>query len=230
MELTAAEWQVITLSLRVAAVAVGVSLPFGVALAYGLARRKLPAPFLIDNLVQLPLVLPPVVTGYLLLLLLGPRGPLGSVLAEWGLQVAFTWIGAALAAAVVAFPLMVQTMRVAFEHVDPAWEEAGYVYGGSWWAVFRQVTLPLAARGIAAGTVLAFARAIGEFGATIVLAGNIPGQTRTLPLAIYTRINQIGGEMAAVRLVGIAVALSLISLAVHAALTRSLHRPRGDVL
>ena len=139
---------------------------------------------------------------------------------------AFSGIGAALAAAVVSFPLMVQTMRVAFEQIDPEWEEAVYVYGGGRWAVFRYVTLPLAARGITAGVVLAFARAVGEFGATIVLAGNIPGRSRTIPLAIFTRINQVGGEAAALRLVLVAVALSLLSLLLHAVLTRRFHRLR----
>ena len=131
-----------------------------------------------------------------------------------------------MAAAVVSFPLMVQTMRVAFEQIDPEWEEAVYVYGGGRWAAFRHVTLPLAARGITAGVVLAFARAVGEFGATIVLAGNIPGRTRTIPLAIFTRINQVGGEEAALRLVLVAVVLSILSLLVHALLTRRLHRLR----
>lgn len=227
MILSPAEWEVVVLSLRVAVAAVAVSLPFGIALAYALARRRMPAAFVVENLIQLPLVLPPVVTGLLLLILLGPEGPVGRWLeGALGLQIAFSGIGAALAAAVVAFPLMVQTMRVAFEQIDPEWEEAVYVYGGGRWAAFRYVTLPLAARGIAAGVVLAFARAVGEFGATIVLAGNIPGRTRTIPLAIFTRINQVGGEAAALRLVLIAVALSLLSLLAHALLTHRLHRLR----
>lgn len=220
-------WDVVGLSLRVAATAVLVSLPLGMVLAYGLARRRVPGAFVVENAVQLPLVLPPVVTGWLLLAVLGPEGAVGRWLeAAVGLEIAFTWLGAAVAAAVVSFPLLVQTMRVAFEQVDPALEEAGYVYGGSRLDVFRRVTLPLAGRGIAAGVVLAFARALGEFGATIVLAGNIPGETRTLPLAIFTRINQIGGEAAAFRLVAVAVALSVASLVVHALLTRRLHHGR----
>ena len=225
MILSPAEWEIVALSLQVAGVAVVASLPFGMALAYALARRRVPLSFLVENLIQLPLVLPPVVTGLLLLIVLGPEGPVGRWLeGTLGIQVAFSGIGAALAAAVVSFPLMVQTMRVAFEQIDPEWEEAVYVYGGGRWAVFRYVTLPLAARGITAGVVLAFARAVGEFGATIVLAGNIPGRTRTIPLAIFTRINQVGGEAAALRLVLVAVALSLLSLLVHAVLTRRLHR------
>ena len=227
MILSPAEWEVVVLSLRVAVAAVAVSLPFGIALAYALARRRMPLTFVVENLIQVPLVLPPVVTGLLLLILLGPEGPVGQWLeGTLGLQVAFSGIGAALAAAVVAFPLMVQTMRVAFEQIDPEWEEAIYVYGGGRWAAFRHVTLPLAARGITAGVVLAFARAVGEFGATIVLAGNIPGRTRTIPLAIFTRINQVGGETEALRLVLIAVALSILSLLAHALLTRRLHRLR----
>ena len=226
MILTPDEWEVVRLSLRVAAVAVAVSLPLGVALAYGLARRALPLPFLVENLIQLPLVLPPVVVGLGLLVVLSPSGAVGrGVEAAFGMQIPFTWVGAALTAAIMAFPLMVQPMRVTFEAVSPEWEEAGYVYGGGRWAVFRHVTLPLAARGLVAGVVLAFARALGEFGATIVLAGNIPGQTRTIPLAIFTRINQVSGEAAALRLVLVSVALSVLSLVAHALLTRTLHRP-----
>lgn len=227
MILSPAEWEVVLLSLRVAGAAVALSWPFGMALAYVLARRRGAVPFLVENLIQVPLVLPPVVTGLLLLIVLGPEGPVGRWLEGiLGVQIAFSAVGAALAAAVVAFPLMVQTMRVAFEQIDPEWEEAVYVYGGGRWAAFRYVTLPLAARGIAAGLVLAFARALGEFGATIVLAGNIPGRSRTLPLAIFTRINQVGGEAAALRLVLVAVALSILSLVIHALLTRHLHQPR----
>lgn len=227
MILSPAEWEIVALSLQVAGVAVAVSLPFGMALAYALARRRVPLAFLIENLIQLPLVLPPVVTGLLLLMVLGPEGPVGRWLdAVLGIHVAFSGGGAALAAAVVSFPLMVQTMRVAFEQIDPAWEEAVYVYGGGRWAAFRYVTLPLAARGLTAGVVLAFARAVGEFGATIVLAGNIPGRTRTIPLAIFTQINQVGGEAAALRLVLVAVALSVLSLLLHAVLTHRLHRHR----
>lgn len=221
--LTAYEWEALGLSLRVALVAVLVIFPFGVALGYVLARRRTPLRFVIENLVQLPLVLPPVVIGYMLLLLLGPRGPIGGALAAAGLQVAFTWLGAAIAAGIVAFPLLVQTVRVTFEQIDPSWEEAVLVDGGGRWAAFRWVVWPLAARGMAAGLILAFARAVGEFGATIVLAGNIPGQTQTLPLAIFTRLNQLGGDAAALRLVVIAVLLSIASLIAHAWLTRRLH-------
>ena len=221
--LTSAEWEAIGLSLRVSSVAVLVTAPFGVVLAYLFARRRVPAPFVVENIVQLPLVLPPVVTGWVLLILLSPESAFGRLMGSvLGVRIAFHWFGAAVAAAVVSFPLMVQTIRVAFEQVDPSWEEAGYVYGGTRAAVFRHVTMPLAARGIAAGIVLAFARALGEFGATIVLAGNIPAETRTLPLAIFTHINRMGGETAVVRLVLVAVVLSAASLVVHAVLRRKL--------
>jgi len=223
--LSAAEWVVVLLSAEVAFWAVSLSLLPGIAIAFWLARSRSPLRFLVENLVQLPLVLPPVVTGLLLLMLLGPEGPVGSWLVEnLGIRIAFSRLGAALAAGVLAFPLLVQTMRVTFAQIDPEWEEAVFVYGGGRWAAFRHVTLPLAARGIAAGVVLAFARAVGEFGATIVFAGNLPGKTRTIPLAIFTRINQVGGEVAAMRLVLVAVGLSVLSLAVHAALSRKLHK------
>jgi molybdate transport system permease protein len=205
------EWSAVLLSLRVAAVATAVSLPFGIAVAYGLARRLVPAPLVVETLVQLPLVLPPVVTGYALLVVFAGN-------------VAFSWVAAASAAAVMGFPLLVQTARVAFEAVDSEVEEAGFVDGATPWAVFRRITVPLAARGVAAGAALAFARALGEFGATIVVAGNIPGRTQTIPLAIFSRLNQVGGEAATLRLIAVSVALSVGSLLVHAFLTRRLHR------
>ncbi len=219
--LSPAEWEVVTLSAQVALLAVGICLLPGVAIAFWLARSKSPMRFVVENLVQFPLVLPPVVTGLLLLLVLGPNGIVGAWL---NLHIAFTSLGAAVAAGLMAFPLLVQTLRVTFAQIDPEWEEAAFVYGGGRWAAFRHVTLPLAARGIVAGVVLAFARAVGEFGATIVFAGNLPGRTRTIPLAIFTRINQVGGEAAAIRLVLVALTLSALSLIVHAALTRRLHR------
>ena len=221
--LTAAEWEAVLLSLRVSAVAVLLMAPFGVGLAFLLARQRVRFSFLIDNIIQLPLILPPVVTGWVLLIVLGPEGGVGGWLEETlGIRLAFTWFGAALAAGIVSFPLMVQTVLVAFEQIDPAWEEAAYIYGGNRVSVFRYVTAPLAGRGIAAGLVLAFGRALGEFGATIVLAGNIPGESRTMPLAIFTNINRIGGEAAVVRLVVVAVLLSAASLLIHALLRRKL--------
>lgn len=226
--LTPDEWNAVALSLRVSAAAVVITIPFGMVLAYLLARRRIPAPFLVENVIQLPLVLPPVVTGWLLLIAFSPEGFIGSWLHDaLGIRIVFSWIGAAIASGIVAFPLMVQTMRVSFEQVDPAWEEAGYIYGGTRWDVFRYVTLPLASRGIAAGVVLAFGRALGEFGATIVLAGNIPSETRTIPLAIFTSINRLGGESSVVRLVLVAVLLSAASLLIHSVLRRRLVSSSG---
>ncbi len=223
MILTPAEWDAVQLSLRISAVAVLITTPIGIVLAYLLARRRIPLPFAIENLIQLPLILPPVVTGWLLLIAFSPEGPVGRWLDDaLGVRLVFSWTGAAIAAGIVAFPLLVQTMRVAFEQVDPAWEEAAYVYGGSRWTVFRYVTLPLASKGMAAAVVLAFGRALGEFGATIVIAGNIPAETRTIPLAIFTNINRIEGGDAVVRLVLIAILLSAASLFIHSALRRRL--------
>ncbi|MDX1430771.1 MAG: molybdate ABC transporter permease subunit [Rhodothermales bacterium] len=224
--LTTAEWEVVLLSMRVASVAVLISLPFAVALAYALSRRRFPATFLVENVVQIPLVLPPVVTGIILLYALGPRSPIGRIATNtFGLDLTFTWIAASLAAAVVSFPILVQAMRIAFEQIDPVWEEACLVYGGGRWEVFRFVIMPLASRGVLASVLLALGRAVGEFGATIVVAGNIPGETRTIPLAIFTEMNRVGGEAAAIRLVIVAVAISVVSLAGSALLSRRLYRP-----
>lgn len=216
-----AEWDAVLLSLQVAGAAILLTAPVGMTLAYLLARRRIRYALLMENVLQLPLILPPVVTGWILLILLSPEGAIGGWLERViGLRIAFTWLGAALAAGVVAFPMMVQTMRVAFEQIDPAWEEAAVIYGGSRWAVLKYVTIPLASRGIAAALVLAFGRALGEFGATIVLAGNIQGETRTLPLAIFTSINRLGGEAAVLRLSLLAILLSAASLYLHSALRR----------
>jgi molybdate transport system permease protein len=219
------EWTIIALSARVAAAAVALMLIPGILTAWYLARRRSPLTFAVENLVQLPLVLPPVVTGLLLLTFLGPNGAGGRILDRFlGIDLAFTAWGAALAAGIMAFPLLVQTFRVAIEQIDPEWEEAVSVYGGGRWAAFRWVTLPLAARGVIAGIVLGFARAIGEFGATIVFAGNIPGRTQTIPLAVFTRLGQVGGEASLIRLVLVAVGLSVLSLSIHAYLSTRLIR------
>ncbi len=221
--LTPAEWEAVLLSIRVSAAAVIITTPIGIIVAYLMARRRVPAAFVVENLIQLPLILPPVVTGWLLLIAFSPEGLMGRWLDDaLGIRIVFSWAGAAIAAGIVAFPLMVQTMRVAFEQVDPAWEEAGYVYGGTRLNVFRYVTLPLASKGMAAAVVLAFGRALGEFGATIVLAGNIPGESRTIPLAIFTNINRLEGGGAVVRLVLIAIGLSAASLLIHSALRKRL--------
>ncbi|MDE2731732.1 MAG: ABC transporter permease subunit [Bacteroidota bacterium] len=221
MMLTPDEWSILGLSVRVALLAVALIVVPGAATAWYLSRRHTHTAFIVENLVQLPLVLPPVVTGLALLVVLGPEGPVGHLL---GLQIAFTGWAAAGAAGIMAFPLLVQTFRVAFEQIDPQWEEAVLVFGGGRLDAFRLVTVPIAAKGVMAGIVLGFARAIGEFGATMIFAGNLPGRTQTIPLAVFSRLGQIGGEVYLIRLVLIAVLLSALSLTAHAVLTRRLHR------
>ena len=209
-----AEWEAVRLSLRVASVATLASAPFGLALALLLARVRFPGRWLMSALVLLPLILPPVVTGYALLSVFGPQGAGGRALAALGIPVAFRWTGAALAAAVMAFPLMVRAMRLAAEAVDPALEEAAATLGASRARVFVTVTLPLMAPGILAGLVLAFAKAMGEFGATITFVASIPGETRTVPSAIYAFLQTPGAEDAARRLVLVSVVISVSALAV----------------
>lgn len=207
------EWQAVRLSLQVGVTAVALSLPLAVALAYLLARWNSSAKWLVELAVNLPLVLPPVVTGYLLLVLLAPRGPVGSLLESWwGVRIVFTWWAAALAAAVVSFPLMVRAIRLAFAAVDPRLEQAARSLGAGRWRAFFTVALPLARRGIAAGAMLAFARSLGEFGATIMVAGNIAGETRTIPLAIFSLSSRVNGEGPMWRLVILSVILAAGSL------------------
>ena len=216
-----AEWAAIALSLKVSLWATLGSLPFGIAAALALARGRFPGRSMLDGLVHLPLVLPPVVTGYLLLVLFGRRGPVGGWLEEtFGLVLAFRWTGAALAAAVMAFPLMVRAIRLAVEAVDPGLEEAAATLGASRPRVVATVTLPLIAPGILAGAVLAFARALGEFGATITFVAAIPGQTQTIPSAIYGLLQVPGEEAAVVRLVVVSVALAMGALIAAEALSR----------
>ncbi len=211
--LTPHELEAIGLSLRVATAATLVSLPFGIAVAWLLARGRFAGKLLVEATVMLPLVVPPVVTGYVLLLLLGHHGPIGRLLEGWfGITVAFNWKGAALASAVIAFPLLVRAVRVSFESADRGVEEAARTLGASRLRVFFGVSLPMALPGVLAGTALAFARSLGEFGATITFVGNIAGATRTLPLAIYGYTQQPGGETAAFRLVLVSVALSFAAL------------------
>jgi len=207
------EWQAVALSLRVAAWATLASLPFGVFVAYALARWSFPGKQLLNGLVHLPLVLPPVVTGYLLLLTFGPQGPVGALLAEAGIVLAFRWTGAALAAAVMAFPLMVRAIRLSIEALDPKLEQAGATLGAGPAWVFVTVTLPMALPGILAGAILAFAKAMGEFGATITFVSNIPGETRTIPSAIYAFLQVPGGEGAAMRLVIVSILVAMAALA-----------------
>lgn len=211
--LSATEWEIIALSLRVTLVAVIGTLPIAYALAWVLARRRFPGRFLLDAIVHLPLVLPPVVTGYVLLLLFGRTGPMGAFLDRTlGFSFAFQWTGAALAAAVMALPLMVRAMRLSVEAVDRKLVQAARTLGANRWRAFLAVTLPLSAPGILAGAILGFARSVGEFGATITFVSNIPGETRTLPLAIYTGLQIPGTDIAVARLAVIAVLLSLGAL------------------
>lgn len=208
-------WGPVGLSLWVAFWAVLCSLPPAVAIGYWLARGRSSARWAVETVVNLPLVLPPVVTGYLLLVLLGRRSPVGRFFEEvLDFRFVFTWQGAALAAAVVGFPLMVRAIRLGFQGVDPRLEKAARSLGAGRVAAFFTVSLPLAARGIVAGSILAFARGLGEFGATIVLAGNIPGETRTIPLAVFSAIQVPGGEAAAARLVAVSVLLAAAALIV----------------
>jgi molybdate transport system permease protein len=221
MVLTPEEQEVLLLSLRVAFWSVAVSLPVAVAVAYLLARAEFPGKTLFDALVHLPLVLPPVVVGYFLLLLLGKRGPLGALLDDWlGVTLVFRWTGAALAAAVMGFPLMVRAIRLSFETVDRRLEAAASTLGAGRLGVFATVTLPLALPGVLTGMLLSFARGLGEFGATITFVSNIPGETRTLPLAIYTYAQVPGGDAPALRLSMLAVALSLAALFISEVMVR----------
>ncbi len=208
-----AEWQAVRLSVRVAFWATLASLPFGILVAYALARWRFPGRQVLNGIVHLPLVLPPVVTGYLLLVTFGRRGTVGQFLEEWfGIVLAFRWTGAAVAAAVMAFPLMVRAIRLAIEAVDPKLEAAASTLGASRPWVFVTVTLPLILPGIVAGSILAFAKAIGEFGATITFVSNIPGQTQTIPSAIYAFLQVPGGQEAAQRLVLVAVVIAMAAL------------------
>ncbi len=223
--LTPLEIEALGLSLRVAVAGVVFSLPFGLAAAWLLARREFPGKSLVDGIIHLPLVVPPVVVGYALLVMLGRRGPVGGFLYDvFGVTIAFTWKGAAVAAAVMAFPLMVRAMRLSLEAVDRRLEAAARTLGAGRARVFVTVTLPLMAPGILAGVVLAFARALGEFGATITFVSNIPGETRTLPIALYTLTQTPDGEAAAARLALIAVALALAAVVASEWLARRLAR------
>jgi molybdate transport system permease protein len=212
-ELTAEEWTAIRLSLRIAIVATVVALPFGIAIAWLLARKNFWGKALLDGLVHLPLVLPPVVTGYLLLISFGRRGPIGAFLDQhFGIVFAFRWTGAALACGIMGFPLLVRPIRLAIEAIDRKLEDAAATLGANRFWVFATVTLPLALPGLIAGFVLCFAKALGEFGATITFVSNIPGETQTISAAIYTLTQVPGGDAAALRLVLVAIAISLVAL------------------
>ncbi|MGH1360103.1 MAG: molybdate ABC transporter permease subunit [Burkholderiaceae bacterium] len=223
--MTPEEWQAIALSLRVALVATLFALPPGIWVAHLLARKSFRGKWLVDGLVHMPLVLPPVVTGYLLLLMFGRQGAIGQVLDQWfGLSFAFHWTGAALASAVMGFPLLVRAVRLGFEAIDHRIEQAATTLGASSLRVFLTITLPLALPAVAAGAILAFAKSLGEFGATITFVSSIPGQTETLPAAIYALLQVPGGDAAALRLTAWAVVLALLALGLSEWLTNRMRR------
>jgi molybdate transport system permease protein len=228
IDLSPAEIEALGLSLRIAFWATLCSLPPGIAVAWLLARRTFPGKAALDALVHLPLVVPPVVVGYVLLVVLGRAGPVGGWLYEtFGLTLGFSWRGAAVAAAVMAFPLMVRAIRLSLEAVDQRLEDAARTLGAGPIAVFLTVTLPLTAPGLMAGAILGFARSLGEFGATITFVSNIPGETRTLPIALYTFTQTPDGEMAALRLVLISVAVAFTALAASEIIARRMRQRIG---
>jgi molybdate transport system permease protein len=215
------EWSIVRLTLLVGGAACAGALPVAFALAWVLARWRFPGRVLLDAIVHLPLVVPPVVTGWVLLMAFAPYGPIGAWLQSWfGVSVLFRWTGAAIAAGVMALPLMVRGIRLGLEGVDPRLEQAARTLGASRARVVRTITIPLAMPGVLAALVLGFARSIGEFGATITFVSNVPGQTQTLPLAIYAALQQPGGEATVWRLAGVSVALSLAALVASEALAR----------
>ena len=221
LDLSPEEWTAVRLSLRVATVAMLASLPVGIAVAYLLARGRFPGKAILNGIVFLPLILPPVVTGYLLLLSFGRRGPIGAFLDQhFGIVFSFRWTGAALACAVMAFPLLVRSIRLSIEAVDRKLEEAAGTLGAHPLWVFLFITLPLILPGIIAGMILCFAKAMGEFGATITFVSNIPGETQTLPTAIYTLTQIPGGEAGAMRLTLIAIVISMAAVIVSELLAR----------
>lgn len=211
--LTPEEMQAVLLSMKVSFWATLCALPISIVVAYALARGRFPGRQVLNGLVHLPLILPPVVTGYLLLMLFGLRGPLGGWLQEWGVVFAFRWTGAALAAGVMAFPLMVRAIRLSIEAVDPRLEQAAATLGASRIWIWGTVTLPLILPGVVAGAIFGFAKAMGEFGATMTFVSSIPGQTQTMPSAIYAFLQVPGGEESAFRLVVISVVIAMAALA-----------------
>ncbi len=225
LALSEEEWTAIRLSLRVSSVAVLVSLPLGILVALALARGRFWGKSLLNGVVHLPLILPPVVTGFILLILFGRRGPVGAFLNDWfGIVLSFRWTGAALACGVMGFPLMVRSIRLSIEAVDRKLEEAAGTLGASPAWVFLTVTLPLILPGILAGMILAFAKAMGEFGATITFVSNIPGETQTLSAAIYTFTQVPGGDAGALRLTLVAIAISMVALLASEILAQRLGR------
>lgn len=227
MLLTPEELSALLLSAKVSAWATLLSCPFAVAVGWLLARKDFPGKAILDALFHMPLVLPPPVPGYLLLMGFGRQGPLGSWLEHWGIVFAFNWKGAALAAAVMSFPLMLGPVRLSFQLIGPQLENAARTLGAGPWSVFFTVTLPLALPGILSGTLLAFSRSLGEFGATITFVGNVEGETRTLPLAIYTAKNLPDGDEVAFRLIVLSLVLAFGALLANDWLARRIERRLG---
>ncbi|MCE7997984.1 MAG: molybdate ABC transporter permease subunit [Rhodobiaceae bacterium] len=224
-ELTNTEWIAFSLSLKVAFTGVIASLPFGFAVAWLLARKQFPGKIILDGLVHLPLVVPPVATGYLLLVLLGVNGPVGAWLNEqFGVRLVFTWQGAAIVAAVMGFPLLVRALRLSIEAIDVGLIQAARTLGASPSRVLITIVLPLISPGLIAGSLLAFSRALGEFGATIAFVGNIPGETQTLPLALYSALQSPGAEEMGYRLVALSIALAIVTLAASELLGRTIRK------
>ena len=218
---SADEWTAIFLSLRVATVATAAGLPIAIFAAYALARWRFPGKFILDSTLHLPLVLPPVVTGYLLLLTFGRQGPVGAWLYDWfGVSFSFRWTGAALACGVMGFPLMLRAIRLSFDAVDRRLESAAGTLGASPAWTFLVITLPLALPGIIVGVILCFAKALGEFGATITFVSNIPGETQTIPTAIYTYTQVPGGDAQALRLTCVSIIIAMVALIVSEMLSR----------
>ena len=220
------EWQIIWFTAWVSALSTLCILPFGLAAAWLLARREWPGKSVVETLISLPLVMPPVATGLILLKLLGRRGPVGGFLHDQlGMDVVFTWKAVLISLGVMSFPLLVRSTRIAFEEVNPRLEQIAHTLGAGHWRVFFTITVPLAARGVAAGLILSFARALGEFGATIMVAGNIPGQTSTLSLAIFQSV-QLGQDADAYRLLGVSTVLAFAAVWTSECIIRRSRRPR----
>ena len=225
--LSPAELEALRLSLQVAGVAMMVGLPLAIGVAWLLAHKDFPGKSLLDAIVHAPLVLPPVIVGYLLLLAFSPVSPLGKFLDSIGMPIAFSWRGAALASLVMAFPLMVRAIRLSFEAQDPRLAFAARSLGASRWRAFFTVTLPLASPGLITGTLLGFARALGEFGATIVFVANIPGLTQTIPLAIFSAVQSPGGEAVALRLMVVSLLLAFVAIYLSNRFSPSIHHSRS---
>lgn len=223
-----AEWKAIQLSVEVALYCAVISLPLALFIGYKMARHDFRGKAIVESLIHLPLVMPPVTTGYILLLLFGSRGLLGGWLGKvFGVSIAFSFPAAVIAAIVVSFPLIVRSVRTAMEMVDTGLEDASRILGASRWKTFLRVTIPLSMPGIISGTILAFARSLGEFGATITFAGNISGETQTLPLAIYSYMQVPGGEAATMRLVIVSVIISFIAMALSEWFIRKMKHDRS---